>query len=74
MHQSMSCAGRNGVGDIRRWQQKENEMHVIVRPTRIDIGGSGGSAKQTWEPLLEDLKAVMGNALGNRNRKIEFPV
>ena len=33
-------------------------MHAIVRPTRIDIEGSSGVAKETWEPLLDDLKAV----------------
>jgi hypothetical protein len=33
-------------------------MHAIVRPTRIDIEGSGGIAKDLWEPLLDDLKAV----------------
>jgi hypothetical protein len=34
-------------------------MHAIVRPARIDIEGSSGIAKETWEPLLNDLKAVM---------------
>jgi hypothetical protein len=33
-------------------------MHAIVRPTRIDTEGSGGIAKESWEPLLDDLKAV----------------
>jgi hypothetical protein len=33
-------------------------MHAIIRPTRIDIEGSGAIAKETWEPLLDDLKAV----------------
>jgi hypothetical protein len=33
-------------------------MHAIVRPARIDIEGSDGIAKETWEPLLNDLKAV----------------
>jgi hypothetical protein len=54
----MNCAGRNGAGDIRRQQQQEEEMHAIVRPARIDIEGSDGIAKETWEPLLNDLKAV----------------
>jgi hypothetical protein len=33
-------------------------MHAIVRPARIDIEGSNGIAKETWEPLLNDLKAI----------------
>jgi hypothetical protein len=33
-------------------------MHAIVRPTRIDIEGSSGIGRETWEPLLDDLKAV----------------
>jgi len=33
-------------------------MHAIVRPTRIDIEGSGGIAKESWESLLDELKAV----------------
>jgi hypothetical protein len=33
-------------------------MHAIVRPTRIDIEGSGAIPKDSWEPLLDDLKAV----------------
>jgi hypothetical protein len=33
-------------------------VHAIVRPTRIDIKGSSGIARETWEPLLDDLKAV----------------
>lgn len=33
-------------------------MHAIVRPSRIDIEGADGIAKETWEPLLDDLKAV----------------
>jgi len=33
-------------------------MHAIVRPIRIDIEGSGGIAKDSWEPLLDDLKAI----------------
>lgn len=33
-------------------------MHAIVRPSRIDIEGSSGIAKETWEPLLDDLNAV----------------
>jgi hypothetical protein len=33
-------------------------MHAIVRLARIDIEGSDGIVKETWEPLLNDLKAV----------------
>jgi hypothetical protein len=33
-------------------------MHAIVRPARIDIEGSGGIAKDSWEPLLDELQAV----------------
>jgi hypothetical protein len=54
----MNCAGRNGAGDIRRQPQTEDKMHAIVRPTRIDIEGSANIPKESWEPLLDDLKAV----------------
>jgi hypothetical protein len=33
-------------------------MHAIVRTTRIDIEGANGVAKDSWEPLLDELKAV----------------
>ncbi|MGA8025345.1 MAG: hypothetical protein WCC18_14605 [Candidatus Acidiferrales bacterium] len=33
-------------------------MHAIVRPFRIDIEGSNGVPKDSWEPLLDELKAV----------------
>lgn len=33
-------------------------MHAIVRPARIDIEGSSEIERETWEPLLDDLKAV----------------
>jgi hypothetical protein len=36
----------------------EDQMHAIIRPARIDIEGSSGIAKESWEPLLDDLKAV----------------
>src|SRR5271170_3134596 len=58
MRQSTNCVGKNGAGDIRRLQRKGDEMHAIVRPNRIDIEGSSGIGRETWEPLLDDLKAV----------------
>jgi hypothetical protein len=33
-------------------------MHAIVRPARIDIEGSNAIARESWERLLDDLKAV----------------
>jgi hypothetical protein len=36
----------------------ENEMHAIVRTARIDIEGASGVAKDSWEPLLDELKAI----------------
>jgi hypothetical protein len=33
-------------------------MHAIVRPARIDIEGSSAIAREKWDPLLDDLKAV----------------
>jgi hypothetical protein len=38
--------------------RREDEMHAIVRSARIDIEGSSAIARETWEPLLDDLKAV----------------
>jgi hypothetical protein len=74
MHQSMSCAGRNGAVDIRRWQQTEDKMHAIVRASRIDIEGSDGIAKETWEPLLDDLKAVHMPSLTPRGKRLMVPL
>lgn len=33
-------------------------MHAIVRPDRIDIGGASALPKESWEPMLGELKAV----------------
>jgi hypothetical protein len=33
-------------------------MHAIVRTARIDIEGASGVAKDSWKPLLDELKAV----------------
>jgi hypothetical protein len=33
-------------------------MHAIVRTARIDIEGANGVSKDSWEPLLDELKAV----------------
>lgn len=36
----------------------EKEIHAIVRTARIDIEGSNGVPKDSWEPLLDELKAI----------------
>jgi hypothetical protein len=36
----------------------EDEMHAIIRPSRIDIEGAGSVPNELWEPLLDDLKAL----------------
>jgi hypothetical protein len=33
-------------------------MHAIVRRERIDIEGASAVPKESWEPLLDELKAV----------------
>jgi hypothetical protein len=32
-------------------------MHAIIRPDRIDISGSHALPTQSWEPMLDELKA-----------------
>jgi hypothetical protein len=32
-------------------------MHATIWPSRIDILGAGELAKESWEPLLDELKA-----------------
>ena len=33
-------------------------MQAIVRATRIDIKGANGLPQESWEPMLDELKAV----------------
>jgi hypothetical protein len=33
-------------------------MHAIVRATRIDIKGANGLPQESWEPTVDELKAV----------------
>ncbi len=32
-------------------------MHAIVRPTRIDIEGANAVETESWQPMLDELKA-----------------
>ena len=45
-------------------------MHAIVRPTRIDIEGATGLAQESWEPMLDELKAVHMPGLTQTGRRM----
>jgi hypothetical protein len=49
-------------------------MHAIVRPTRIDLEGAGCIAKETWEPLLDELKAVHMHGLTPTGKRLMVAV
>lgn len=49
-------------------------MHAIVRPFRIDIDGSNGVPKDSWEPLLDELQAVHMPGLTPTGKRIMIAV
>ncbi|HEY4776614.1 MAG TPA: hypothetical protein VIH56_03060 [Candidatus Acidoferrales bacterium] len=49
-------------------------MYAIVRPTRIDIEGANGVAKDSWEPLLDELKAEHMPGLMQTGKRIAVAV
>ena len=49
-------------------------MHAIVRPTLNDIEGASGVAKDSWEPLLDELKAVHMPGLTQTGKRLAAAV
>jgi hypothetical protein len=44
-------------------------MHAIVRSDRIDIEGASALPKESWEPMLDELKAVRMPGLTQPGRR-----
>jgi hypothetical protein len=49
-------------------------MHAIVRVARIDIRGANNVAKDSWEPLLDDLKAIHMSGLTPTGKRMMVAV
>jgi hypothetical protein len=45
-------------------------MHAVVRKGRIDIHGANGIAKTSWEPLLDELKAIHISSLMQTGKRV----